>query len=125
MKYFSLFSGKQVHPAPGQKIIPKDEFSTLQEAAEIVALAKEEAEQFRKETATEMEKIKEKAAKAGEWFCWASHNGKNVGTATWGHERSPITPFNLRRLADLYQAGPGTGEKVDDGGEERGMRCTP
>lgn len=64
-KFFSLFSGKSVHPAPGVKVIEASEFSTLEEAASIVQLTKEEAENYKKEIFEEAEKIKENAFKEG------------------------------------------------------------
>ncbi len=57
-KYFSLLSGEEVHPAPGHKIIPAKEYSTLKDAAEILAKVQLEAEEFKKETVTEAEELK-------------------------------------------------------------------
>ena len=65
MKYFSLFSGQEVHPAPGQKIIPAKEFSVLKEASEVLHAVKEEAEEFKRTTALEAEAAKEKAFQEG------------------------------------------------------------
>lgn len=65
MKYFSLLSGDDVHIAPGQKIVPAKEFSTLKEAAEILHQVKNEAEEFKKNTLVEAEKIKELAFQEG------------------------------------------------------------
>lgn len=65
MKYFSLLSGKEVHPAPGTKVIPSEEFSTLQDASELLQLVQREAEDYRKEVALEAEKVKEEAFKEG------------------------------------------------------------
>jgi type III secretion protein L len=57
-KYFSLLSGEEVHPAPGHKIIPAKEFSTLQDAAHILEKVKLEAEEFKKQTVIEAEDLK-------------------------------------------------------------------
>jgi type III secretion protein L len=65
MKFFSLISGKEVRPAPGKKIIPAKEFSTLEEASHILKAVQEDAAEFRAETAVEAEKIKELAFKEG------------------------------------------------------------
>jgi type III secretion protein L len=64
-KFFSLLSGKEVHIASGEKVIPAREFSTLESASEILKLVQEEAAEFRKEVAVEAEKIKEKAFDEG------------------------------------------------------------
>jgi type III secretion protein L len=50
-KLFSLLSGTEVRLAPGQKIIPADELTKLEDAAAIVEIAKKETEEF-KEKAT-------------------------------------------------------------------------
>jgi len=60
-KYFTLFSGKEVRSAPGTKIVPADEAGTLLSATEVLEQVKHDAEAFRKETAVEAEKTKEKA----------------------------------------------------------------
>jgi len=65
VKYFSLLSGQEVHPAPGKKIIPSGEFSTLHSASEILHLVQKEADNFKKETVKESELIKEEAFKEG------------------------------------------------------------
>ena len=62
MKYFSLHNAKEIHLAPGKKIIPAEEFSELQSAAEIVELARVDAERFKEQTALDAEKIKETQA---------------------------------------------------------------
>ena len=65
MKYFSLLSGKEVHPAPGHKIIPSEEFSTLHKASEILEIVQNEAEEYKLSVAKESEKIKESAFQEG------------------------------------------------------------
>lgn len=65
MKFFSLFSGKAIRIAPGKKIVPADEFSTLASAGDILDIAEDEAENFRKEVASEAEKVKEQAFREG------------------------------------------------------------
>jgi len=65
MKLFSLISGKQVHKAPGQKVIPAEEFTILENANTILQTVKKEVEEFKKEIATEAEQIKENAFQQG------------------------------------------------------------
>jgi type III secretion protein L len=64
-KYFSLLSGEEVRPAPGHKIIPSTEFSTLKEASEILEVVQREAEEFKRATLIEAEKIKTLAFEEG------------------------------------------------------------
>lgn len=65
MKFFSLISKKEVHAAAGHKVIPAKEFSTLETASSILQTVKEEAAEYKKETAAEAEKIKELAFQEG------------------------------------------------------------
>jgi len=65
MKFFSLISGKEVRAAPGKKVIPAKEFSTLEEANDILKIVKQEAAAFTQETAIEAEKTKEQAFQEG------------------------------------------------------------
>jgi type III secretion protein L len=65
MKYFSLISGKEVHPAPGTKVIPAKEFSTLISASELLPMVQREADEYRKEVVEESEKIKAAAFQEG------------------------------------------------------------
>ncbi|MBI5272981.1 MAG: HrpE/YscL family type III secretion apparatus protein [Chlamydiia bacterium] len=65
MKLFALISEKAVHLSPGTKRIPADEFSTLQNAAEILALAHTEVDTLKQETRVEVEKDKERAYQEG------------------------------------------------------------
>jgi type III secretion protein L len=64
-KFFSLLSGKEVRGAPGRKVFPAKEFTTLETAAQILKEVKEEALLFKQESATEAEKIKEHAFEEG------------------------------------------------------------
>jgi type III secretion protein L len=52
-KLFTLISGKEVRPAPGEKVIEAKDFSVLEKAADLLKMAKkeieEEAEKARKE----------------------------------------------------------------------------
>lgn len=64
-KFFSLIHGKSAHVAPKTKVIPADEISTLQTAAEILEHVKIDAEQYKKEVVLEIEKLKEKAQQEG------------------------------------------------------------
>jgi len=65
MKFFSLISKEEIHPAPEQKIIPGKEFSKLASAIEILKKVKEEESAYRKAIANECELIKENAAATG------------------------------------------------------------
>ena len=65
MKYFSLLSQDEIHPAPGEKIIPAKEFSILIEAKEALDKVRHEAKEYTLNTAKESELIKEQAFKEG------------------------------------------------------------
>jgi type III secretion protein L len=65
MKYFSLLSGQDVHPAPGKKIIPSEEYTTLHEASEILHKVKIEAGEYKREVVKESELIKDQAFQEG------------------------------------------------------------
>lgn len=64
MKFFS-FLKEEIHPEPGEKIIPKEEFSKLIEANEIVDLAKDDAALYKENVKKECEILKEEAKKKG------------------------------------------------------------
>lgn len=64
-KFFTLIDGKRIHVAPNAKIIPAAEFSTLQEASEVLDQIKQDANDYRLQTAKESEKLKENAFKEG------------------------------------------------------------
>ncbi len=64
-KFFSLISGKEARAAPGKKVIPAKEFSTLENANEILTTVKAEAFAFKQEIAVEAEKTKELAFEEG------------------------------------------------------------
>ncbi|MGB7978717.1 MAG: HrpE/YscL family type III secretion apparatus protein [Chlamydiales bacterium] len=64
-KFFSLISGKEVRIAPGEKVIPAKEFSTLSQASELLTTVKEEALAYRKKIVEEGEKTKELAFQEG------------------------------------------------------------
>ena len=64
-KFFSLISGKEVHIAPGGKIIPAKEFETLESASELLKTVKAEAFTYTQEVAKEAEKTKESAFQEG------------------------------------------------------------
>ena len=65
MKYFSLFSKEEVHPAGDEKVIPAEEFSTLVDASEILSKAREDAEHYKEEVKKQCAQLKEKAKKEG------------------------------------------------------------
>jgi type III secretion protein L len=64
-KYFVLFSGKEVLAAPGKKIVPSTEFTTLQNAEEILEVVQKDALEYKKSVTSEAEKIKEAAFQEG------------------------------------------------------------
>jgi type III secretion protein L len=64
-KFFSLIFGKEVRIAPGKKVISAREFSTLQDANQILKTVQEEAAVYRKDSTIEGEKIKELAFQEG------------------------------------------------------------
>ncbi|MBS0624435.1 MAG: HrpE/YscL family type III secretion apparatus protein [Verrucomicrobia bacterium] len=64
-KFFSLLSGKDVRVAPGEKVIPSKEFTTLHKASEILKAVEQEAHDFKLQTASDAEKIKEQAYQEG------------------------------------------------------------
>lgn len=64
-KFFTLISGDRIHTAPKAKIIPAEDFSTLQDASEVLQYIKEDAEKYRHQVAKECEEIKENAYKDG------------------------------------------------------------
>jgi type III secretion protein L len=65
MKYFSLLSGQEVHPAPGSKVIPSEEFSTLQDAHELLQQVRREGTEYTKEVVKETELLKSQAFQEG------------------------------------------------------------
>lgn len=65
MKYFTLIKGDSLHRAPGKKIVRKEEFSSLVDAATIITKVKEEAEHYRHQVALECETLKEEAIQDG------------------------------------------------------------
>ena len=64
-KLFTLIKGDQLKIAPKQKIIPKEEFSSLLNAVEIVEEAKTDVERYKKAVIVECEEIKENSFKEG------------------------------------------------------------
>jgi type III secretion protein L len=65
MKFFSLLNDNEVRIAPGEKVIPALEFSTLEEAQEILQKVRRDVLEFRREAAKEAEKVKELAFQEG------------------------------------------------------------
>jgi len=65
MKFFSLIYQGDVHPSTDQKVIPREEYSTLLSACEILEKAKEDAGELHKKTKEECESLKESAKKEG------------------------------------------------------------
>lgn len=64
-KFFTLIHGKQIRVAPQTKVIPASEFSTLASAEEILEETKSDAEQYKKEVVSEIERLKEIAQQEG------------------------------------------------------------
>ena len=65
MKFFSLIYQGDIHPATDKKVIPKEEYSTLANANEILEMAKEDANEHKKKTHEECEKLKKEAKEEG------------------------------------------------------------
>ena len=65
-KLFTLIQTHQeIHLQPEQKLIPKEEFTTLQEASQLLAQAQEETAQLLKQTEEECLNLKEQAKEEG------------------------------------------------------------
>lgn len=64
MKFFS-FLKEEIHPQPGTKIIPKEDFSKLLEANEIVDKAIDDSKIYKETIQKECEILKEEAKKTG------------------------------------------------------------
>src|SRR3972149_6124139 len=64
MRFFS-FLKEEIHPAPQEKIIPAEDFSTLIEASQILEKAKEESSIIKENTLKECETLKEEAKQSG------------------------------------------------------------
>lgn len=64
MKFFSFLKG-DLHKEEGVKIIPKEEFSTLLSAEEVLQKATHEMDEYKKETLAECEKLKKQAYEDG------------------------------------------------------------
>ncbi|MBU6383019.1 MAG: HrpE/YscL family type III secretion apparatus protein [Verrucomicrobia bacterium] len=64
-KFFSLISGKEVRLAPGTKIVPAQEFETLESASDILNTVKAESYAYRQEVVKESEQIKAEAFQEG------------------------------------------------------------
>lgn len=65
MKFFSLLYQGDVHPSTEKKVIPREEFSTLVTAHEIVEKAKEDAAELLKRTEEECERLRAQAKEEG------------------------------------------------------------
>lgn len=64
-KFFSLISGKEVRIAAGKKVIPSQEFSSLESANDILKTVKAESLVYKQEVAIESEALKESAFQEG------------------------------------------------------------
>lgn len=66
MKFFTLIDEKKsLHLKENQKIIPKDEFSSLLSAAEIIEEIRKDEVQFKQDLEQEAEEIRKKSEEAG------------------------------------------------------------
>ncbi|NGX61207.1 MAG: Yop proteins translocation protein L [Chlamydiae bacterium] len=65
MNLFTLIEKGEIHPTPDKKVIPKEEFSKLIEAHEIVNRTRKEEEVYRARVTEECEQLKEGAERAG------------------------------------------------------------
>jgi type III secretion protein L len=65
MNYLTLLLEGEIHPAPGQKVIPANEFSKLLSAQELVDKARADGEEYKKQVAEEAEKQKQQAVQEG------------------------------------------------------------
>lgn len=64
-KCFSYIHGGEIRIAPKTKVIPAEEFSTLQSAQEVLIHANNDAEQYKRDVVAEIELIKEQAHREG------------------------------------------------------------
>lgn len=64
-KLFSLIHDTKVEVAPGVKIVPAEQYSTLEDAMGVLEKVKKDAELYRKEIAKEAEKTKEHSISEG------------------------------------------------------------
>ncbi|MGE3954116.1 MAG: HrpE/YscL family type III secretion apparatus protein [Parachlamydiales bacterium] len=62
---FTLIYGDKVKQTPGKKVVPAAEFSKVVEAQGVLEKIREDADRYRKETAEEIEKLKEIAQREG------------------------------------------------------------
>lgn len=76
MKLLTLISGKEVKIAPGVNVIPRDEFTRILEAKELLAEIKHEAIEQRAEIAKEGERLFEES----------KHKGFKEGLAQWSEQ---------------------------------------
>lgn len=64
-KLFTLIHGDRVRIGPKAKVIPAEEFSTLQNAEEVLKQVQKDAQLYKKEVASEIEILKEQAQREG------------------------------------------------------------
>lgn len=64
-KFFTLIKEGSIHLAPNTKVIKSAAYSQALDARELLQVAKEDAETYKKEVAEECEKLKEEAKKEG------------------------------------------------------------
>lgn len=91
-KYYTLIYGDKVHTAPKTKIIPRDSFSIMLSADELLTRIKTEAEQYRLQVVKECEEIKEHAYQ----------EGYNAGFSNWS-ERIAALETELQKAQQELQ----------------------
>lgn len=101
MTFFSLFYEGKIKKTSGKKIIPKEEFSELLKAIDIIQKAKEDAKHYRESVKKECELIKVKAEEQGFEKGLAQFMGTiesvNLHLAAMRHEmQNQILPLALK-----------------------------
>lgn len=75
-KFFSLIHGEDIEIAPGTKVVPANEFSKVLDGRQVLTRVQKDALLYKKEIATECEKIKEVAYQEGYeagFLAWSEH----------------------------------------------------
>ena len=75
-KFFSLIHGEDIEIAPGTKVIPANEFSKILDGRQVLTKVQKDALLYKKEVASDCEKIKEVAYQDGfeaGFQAWAEH----------------------------------------------------
>lgn len=78
-QFFSFIHGGAIHIAPKTKFVPAADFSSLQDAENVLKMAKDDAEKYKLEVSKECEKLKEAAEQEGfakGFQFWTEHIAK-------------------------------------------------